>query len=93
MLKVIKNHKSPFKLRRQRARKQRIWGKKAAAKADSPKSPASEVNLAVRQEQEPTAILQEHEPAAVLQEPEPVCVTSTKVICYLDNTAIRCNRI
>ena len=62
-------HKSPSRLRRQRARKQHFQEKKTAEKADSPKSPASEVN---------TTVLQEQEPTAVLQEPDPACVTSTK---------------
>ena len=72
-----KKHKSPSRLRRQRARKQRFQEKKIAEKADSPKSPASEVN---------TAVLQEQEPTTVLQEPEPSCVTSIKDSCDLDNT-------
>ena len=72
-----KKHKSPSRLRRQRARKQRFQDKKTAEKADSPKSPASEVN---------TTVLQEQEPTAVLQEPEPACVTSTKDSSDLDNT-------
>ena len=69
-----KKHKSPPRLRRQRARKQRFQEKKTA---DSPKSPASEVN---------TAVLQEQEPTAVLQEPEPSCVTSIKDSSDLENT-------
>ena len=90
-----RKHKSPSKLRRQRARKQCFREKKPAEKADSPKSPASEVNSAVLQEQEPatvlqeqepTAVLKEQEPTAVLQELEPACVTSTKDSCDLDNT-------
>ena len=90
-----RKHKSPSKLRRQRARKQRFREKKPAEKADSPKSPASEVNTAVLQEQEPavvlqeqesTAVLKEQEPTAVLKELEPACVTSTKDSCDLDNT-------
>ena len=72
-----KKHKSPSRLRRQRARKQRFQEKKTAEKADSPKSPASEVN---------TIVLQEQEPTAVLQEPESACVTSTKDSSDLDNT-------
>ena len=72
-----KKHKLPSRLRRQRARKQRFQDKKTAEKADSPKSPASEVN---------TTVLQEQEPTAVLQEPEPACVTSTKDSSDLDNT-------
>ena len=72
-----KKHKSPSRLRRQRARKQRFQEKKTAEKADSPKSPASEVN---------TAVLQEQEHTAVLQEPEPFCVTSIKDSSDLDNT-------
>ena len=72
-----KKHKSPSRLRRQRARKQRFQEKKTAEKADSPKSPASEVSIAVLQEQEPTT---------VLQEPEPSCVTSIKDSIDLDNT-------
>ena len=72
-----KNHKSPSRLRRQRARKQRFQEKKTAEKADSPKSPASEVN---------TAVLQEQEHTAVLQEPKPSCVTSIKDSSDLDNT-------
>ena len=72
-----KKHKSPSRLRRQRARKQRFQEKKTAEKADSPKSPASEVN---------TAVLQEQEPTAVLQEPEPFCVTSIKDSSDLENT-------
>ena len=51
-----RKHKSPSKLTRQRARKQRFREKKPAEKADSPKSPASEVNTAVLQEQEPAAV-------------------------------------
>ena len=73
-------------LRRQRARKQRFREKKTAEKANSPKSPISEVNTAILQEQEPNVVLQEQEPPAVLQEPEPACVTSTKDSCDLDNT-------
>ena len=72
-----KKHKSPSRLRRQRARKQRFQEKKTAEKADSHTSPASEVNSAVLQEQEPTANL---------QEPEPACVTSIKDSSDLDNT-------
>ena len=72
-----KKHKSPSRLRRQRARKQRFQDKKTAEKADSPKSPASEVN---------TTVLQEQEPTAVLKEPESACVTSTKDSSDLDNT-------
>ena len=72
-----KKHKSPSRLRRQRARQQRFQEKKTAEKADSPKSPASEVN---------TTVLQEQEPTTVLQEPEPACVTSTKDSSDLDNT-------
>ena len=72
-----KKHKSPSRLRRQRARKQRFQEKKTAEKADSPKSPASEVN---------TAVLQEQEHTAVLQEPEPSCVTSINDSSDLDNT-------
>ena len=71
-----KKHKSPSRLRRQRARKQRFQDKKTAEKADSPKSPASEVNTTVLQDQKPTAV----------QEPEPACVTSTKDSSDLDNT-------
>ena len=81
-----RKHKSPSKLRHQRARKQRFREKKPAEKADSPKSPALEVNTAVLQEQEPAAFLQEQEPTAVLKELEPACVTSTKDSCDLDNT-------
>ena len=90
-----RKHKSPSKLRRQRARKQRFRERKPAEKADSPKSPASEVNTVVLQEQEPaaalqeqesTAVLKEQERTAVLQELEPACVTSTKDSCDLDNT-------
>ena len=69
-----RKHKSPSKLRRQRARKQRFREKKPAKKADSPKGPASEVNTAVLQEQEPAAVLQEQEPTAVLKEQEPTAV-------------------
>ena len=72
-----KKHKSASRLRRQRARKQRFQEKKTAEKADSPKSPASEMN---------TAVLQEQEPKTVLQEPEPSCVTSIKDSSDLDNT-------
>ena len=72
-----KKHKSPSRLRRQRARKQRFQEKKTAEKADSPKSPASEVN---------TAVLQEQEHTAVLQEPEHSCVTSINDSSGLDNT-------
>ena len=47
-----RKYKSPSALRRQRARKQRFHEKKAAEKADLPKSPASGVNTTVLQEPE-----------------------------------------
>ena len=83
-----KKHKSPSRLRRQRARKQRFQEKKTAEKADSPKSPASEqryIHLYLSSEVN-TAVLQEQEPTTVLQEPEPSCVTSIKDSSDLDNT-------
>ena len=59
-----RKHKSPSKLRHQRARKQRFREKNPAEEAYSPKSPASEVNTIVLQEQELTAVLQEQEPTS-----------------------------
>ena len=47
-----RKYKSPSALRRQRARKQRFQEKKAAEKADLPKSPASGVNTTVLPEPE-----------------------------------------
>ena len=48
--------KSPSTLRRQKARKQRFQEKKRAEKAVLPKSPATGVNTAVRQEQESSSV-------------------------------------
>ena len=51
-----RKNKLPSTLRRQRARKQRFQEKKAAEKAVLPKSPATGVNTAVRQEQESSSV-------------------------------------